>query len=108
GCCWNVWSEFGGNVFSDGYTNSIKSEKIRYAQQMLLGKAAPRQDIPCSVCDIYLKMKEKGNYLSLKELYPSLSLRNRLSGLVRQVPGLRWIGQLYKCVKVVLYCSGKN
>jgi MoaA/NifB/PqqE/SkfB family radical SAM enzyme len=29
GCCWNVWSEFGGNVFTDGYLPCINNEKIK-------------------------------------------------------------------------------
>jgi hypothetical protein len=67
GCCWNVWSEFGGNVFSDGLIPCVDSEKINYAKQMLFGKKPARADIPCSTCEIYLKIRETNKYLTKHE-----------------------------------------
>jgi MoaA/NifB/PqqE/SkfB family radical SAM enzyme len=54
GCCENEWSHF-GNVFENGLTNCLKSEKYIYAKKMLLGKAEPRDDIACTKCPIYIR-----------------------------------------------------
>lgn len=69
GCCWNIWSEFGGNAFRDGYLLSINSEKIDYARQMLMGKKSSRDDIPCSACDLYHKLSKMGNYIKRHEIF---------------------------------------
>jgi MoaA/NifB/PqqE/SkfB family radical SAM enzyme len=69
GCCWNVWSEFGGNAFDDGLVHCINSEKIECAKKMLLGHIKPRSDIPCTSCDIFQKLSQKKNYFTLKETY---------------------------------------
>jgi len=79
GCCWNIWGEFGGNAFDDGYINSINSEGIEYARNMLSGKAEPSEKIPCSICEHYIRMKQTGNYLTLNELYPPASYFKRLA-----------------------------
>ena len=52
GCCVNIWSDF-GNVFENGLEKSLKSEKYRYAKEMLLGLKPPREDIPCLKCPVY-------------------------------------------------------
>ena len=53
GCCRNFWGRFGGNAFRDGLSAAINSESMSYARAMLTGDAPPRQDIPCTTCDIY-------------------------------------------------------
>jgi len=63
GCCRNFWGDFGGNVFTDGLMESINNEKIRYAREMLTGRLAAREDIPCASCDIYLHMAKSGRWL---------------------------------------------
>ena len=63
GCCRNFWGEFGGNAFTDGLTNVLNSEKIAYARQMLKGLAPPRDDIPCTSCEMYRGMREYSNYI---------------------------------------------
>jgi MoaA/NifB/PqqE/SkfB family radical SAM enzyme len=68
GCCWNVWSEFGGNVFTEGYVNCINSEKINYAKKMLLGSVKPRPDIPCTSCEIFKDIVNTNTYFTLKEI----------------------------------------
>lgn len=66
GCPRNFWSDFGGNIFRDGLWEAINNEKIRYARDMLLGKKAARDDIPCSTCDIYQTMVITKKYLEKK------------------------------------------
>jgi MoaA/NifB/PqqE/SkfB family radical SAM enzyme len=63
GCCINTWSDFGGNAFRDGLTASLNTEQIQYARAMLLGRAPPRKDIPCTRCWSYQKMSERGTWL---------------------------------------------
>jgi MoaA/NifB/PqqE/SkfB family radical SAM enzyme len=63
GCCVNHWGDFGGNAFRDGLTASVNTEQIQYARAMLLGRAAPREDIPCTRCWEYQKMSKRGAWL---------------------------------------------
>ncbi|NNE35055.1 MAG: radical SAM protein, partial [Rhodothermales bacterium] len=63
GCARNFWGTFGGNVFEDGVDAGINSEGIQYARDMLQGRRAARDDIPCSTCDIYTDMRENGRWL---------------------------------------------
>jgi len=53
GCCRNFWGEFGGNAFIDGLHATVNSPRMVYAREMLLGKRPPRDDIPCTTCDVY-------------------------------------------------------
>jgi len=63
GCCRNFWGEFGGNAFTDGLEASLNSELMNYARNMVRGLAPPRDDVPCTTCDIYLTMRESGRWL---------------------------------------------
>jgi len=64
GCCRNFWGDFGGNAFTDGLLPNINNGKIAYARSMLQGKAPPREDIPCSTCDIYRDRAATGKWIS--------------------------------------------
>src|SRR5262249_59297012 len=68
GCCVNHWGDFGGNAFRDGLTASVNTEQIQYARAMLLGCAPPREDIPCTRCSEYQKMRRRGAWLALPRL----------------------------------------
>lgn len=63
GCCRNFWGDFGGNAFIDGLPACLKGEKLAYARDMLLGRTPPRDDIPCSTCDIYATMRQSGKFI---------------------------------------------
>ena len=63
GCCRNFWGDFGPNVYSHGLRAALDGEKMRHARAMLRGKAPPRDDIPCSTCEIYLGMAKRGSWL---------------------------------------------
>jgi MoaA/NifB/PqqE/SkfB family radical SAM enzyme len=63
GCCVNSWGDFGGNAFRDGLTASVNTEQIQYARAMLLGRAPPREDIPCTRCESYRTMSKRGAWL---------------------------------------------
>jgi MoaA/NifB/PqqE/SkfB family radical SAM enzyme len=63
GCCCNCHRDFGGNAFSDGLPAALNSPSLRYARAMLLGRAAPREDIPCTACGVFRSMRGEGQYL---------------------------------------------
>lgn len=57
GCCVNHFGDF-GNVLEQGLTQSLQSEKYQYAKAMVLGEKPPREDIPCTQCKRYQKVKK--------------------------------------------------
>jgi MoaA/NifB/PqqE/SkfB family radical SAM enzyme len=63
GCCRNFWGDFGGNAFTDGLTESVNNEKMIYARKMLTGKVSPRDDIPCTTCDMYVAMRNHSQFI---------------------------------------------
>ncbi len=66
GCCFNYWGDF-GNVFeADGKQGY--QEKMGYAQDMVMGKADPRNDIPCTRCEHYKTMQESGDWMTPGDL----------------------------------------
>jgi MoaA/NifB/PqqE/SkfB family radical SAM enzyme len=66
GCCRNFWGDFRGNAFTEGLMNSINNETMNYAREMLSGRKPPRDDIPCSTCEIYIAMRTRSKFM-LKE-----------------------------------------
>ncbi|MEO8432012.1 MAG: radical SAM protein [Acidobacteriota bacterium] len=88
GCCVNHWGDF-GNVFESGLLPAVNGEKMRYAREMLQGRAPARPDIPCSTCSIYGRMSETSRWVNPDEVTPSLPRRllrpllSRLSSLFR-------------------------
>jgi len=53
GCCVNTWGTFGDNAFEVGLERALASPGLRYAKEMLLGKAPPKAGIPCTTCAVY-------------------------------------------------------
>lgn len=60
-----------GNVFEEGLLAALNNEKISYARRMLLGRAAPRDDIPCSRCKHYLSMREHRRWIREQDVDPA-------------------------------------
>ena len=67
GCCRNFWGDFGGNAFRDGLIDSINNDRITYARDMLSGRKPPRQDIPCTSCEMYLAMRDQSRFIGRKD-----------------------------------------
>lgn len=82
-CARNFWGDFGGNAFEHGLLNSLNTEKIRYARDMVTGKKDPRDDIPCATCSCYLDMKANDRYLSRSWLYLACRFMYRKIKLAR-------------------------
>lgn len=74
GCCRNRYGHF-GDVFSDGIGKCIKGEKYSYAKKMLMGKASPRNDIPCMSCHIFEIMRSRNIYV---DPYRNKTIKRRL------------------------------
>jgi len=65
GCSRNFWGDFGGNAFSRSLDQTLADEKMAYAKQMLQGQAPPRDDIPCTSCEIYRKRMQSQFWIEL-------------------------------------------
>ena len=64
GCCRNFWGEFGGNAFTDGLAETVNSERMAYAREMLTGRQPPRDDVPCTTCEMYVAMRERSRFIA--------------------------------------------
>jgi hypothetical protein len=64
GCCRNFWGDFGGNAFRDGLAASLNHETIRYAREMLAGRAPAREGVPCTQCEIYHKRRATNRWIA--------------------------------------------
>jgi len=62
-CCRNFWGDFGGNAFTDGLVDSINGKKMAYAREMLSGRSPPREDIPCTNCEMYHAMRDRSKFI---------------------------------------------
>ena len=104
GCCWNSWADFDGNAFQDGYLSAINNEKIIHARNMLLGRAEPMEDLPCTTCDLYQKMRNTGRYLSEREIFDRHSLLyHGVRFLYLRVPALQQLKK--KTYSILSRCS---
>jgi len=68
GCSNNIRVIFSENVFDGNLLMHYNGEKIRYARQMLMGKAPPREDLPCLGCPMYEALKKFDNWITLDEI----------------------------------------
>jgi hypothetical protein len=65
GCCVNRYSDY-GNVFLSSLKKSLKGERYTYAKRMLLGKADPRNDIPCVQCQVFKNIQKLNLFDEIK------------------------------------------
>ncbi|MHB1347689.1 MAG: radical SAM protein [Candidatus Humimicrobiaceae bacterium] len=87
GCDTNYWGDY-GNILDGGFLESINSEKMNYAREMLMGKQEERDDIPCSTCKYYTWKKETSTWVTDKDIEhfnmrsrKFVMLENKLFGL---------------------------
>jgi hypothetical protein len=83
GCCQNVWARFGENVLAVGLPHALAGETLRYAKDMLQGKAPPRDDVPCTACPIYVARLRTSRWLRPPLPEPGLRGFLRRRGLGR-------------------------
>lgn len=62
GCCKNYWGDH-GNVFEQGYEEIFNGPSMTAAREMLKGSQEASADHPCSTCDTYLRMRQRGAYI---------------------------------------------
>jgi len=90
GCGFNFWGDFGGNAFTDGLAAGVNSEKMRYAREMLSGRAPPRDDIPCATCEHYLAMRARSRFAGeVRRSLPYLLKKNMPQSMRRWLARLR-------------------
>jgi MoaA/NifB/PqqE/SkfB family radical SAM enzyme len=82
GCCRNFWGDFGANSFQEGLEESLESEPIQHARAMLQGKAEPRPDVPCTTCDLYLRVRADKSWITREELEKTAPASGHLLGIV--------------------------
>jgi hypothetical protein len=87
GCCRNFWGDFGANVLDDGVAPTMDADRVRYARAMLRGTAPPRDDVPCTTCDLYETMRRDGSWLTDAEADPAVSPATLL-GVRIDAPGV--------------------
>lgn len=101
GCCRNFWGDFGGNAFSDGLAASLRHERIVYARTMLEGRAPPRDDVPCTTCDLYLAMRARADFVTppTRDRVPDATdaTRRAMDALLAKIDGVlartSWLGR---------------
>ena len=71
GCCINYWGRFGKNAFEDGLDAAVNSAAMTHARAMLTGQVGEREDVPCSTCFVYRKMKKSGKWLQRRNARPA-------------------------------------
>src|SRR6185312_4770875 len=54
--------------FDAGLEAALTTERFQHAKQMLMGRAEPRPDIPCTTCDLYKTMQSDGRWISREEI----------------------------------------
>ncbi len=64
GCCANYQKNFGGNVFKEGLMKALNHPDMIYAKNMVTGKVAAKEGIPCTDCWCYKAMKEADIWLT--------------------------------------------
>jgi len=65
GCCRNCWGDFGSNALTEGLLQSINSDRMQYARQMLLGRSPERPDVPCTTCGVYIERRRSGRWVTV-------------------------------------------
>ena len=83
GCCVNMWASFGANVFAVGVKRALAAEKLQYAKEMLQGLVPPRDDVPCTTCEIYRHRANTRRWLRPPTVEPGVKGFLRRRGLGR-------------------------
>lgn len=63
GCCINYWGSFGHVDADGGFMQALNSDRMQHARQMLMGRAPPRLDVPCSSCEHYRHRQQSGRWI---------------------------------------------
>lgn len=87
GCAVNYWGNFGDVGADGGFAAAVNSDRMSYARRMLMGRAAPRDDVPCSTCEHYLYRRQSGRWITATDILLWGPLRDFLyrHGLTRRV-----------------------
>jgi len=78
GCAINYWGDFAQVDEQQSFAAAINSDKLQHARRMLMGRAEPRLDIPCTSCDFYKYRKENGYWIGYSDILLWGPLRDTL------------------------------
>jgi hypothetical protein len=68
GCQRNEWSAYADDALGGDLLASCNNERMTYARRMLLGEAPPRDDVPCTRCEVYADMVRFDNFIQAAEI----------------------------------------
>jgi hypothetical protein len=68
GCMCNMSHTFADYVLDERFQEEVNNERMRYARQMLMGDAPPREDIPCARCTYFDQISEHGLWYTPEEI----------------------------------------
>lgn len=89
GCCVNHWGDF-GSAPDWRLADALNNEKIKYAREMLRGVRPARDDIPCTTCHHYARMKANEDWMEPPHTRAARSpASRRIRGLYRRLSG--WV-----------------
>jgi quercetin dioxygenase-like cupin family protein len=100
GCTVNYWGDF-GNAFQEGLGPVLNNERMNRAREMLLGRATPSDDIPCTSCTFYRRMKTTNRWLTETELRVAPEKRRWQIGLENVLSGRSWTWRGYRAASRV-------
>ncbi len=67
GCPVNYWADY-GNVFHEGLTACVNNEKVGRVREMLMGRRALTEDMPCARCKVYQERKENKDWITAEDI----------------------------------------
>lgn len=73
GCGHNNYMAFAEYALDSNFLREINNERMVYARKMLMGVAAPRKDIPCSICTFYKQISEHNLWYTTNEISAAIS-----------------------------------
>ncbi len=69
GCPINYWGDY-GNVLDKGLDPILNGEKMKHARDMLMGKREAKEDVPCTTCKVYHRLKKDQAWVTEKDVEP--------------------------------------
>ena len=85
GCSINYWADY-GNAFNEGLLKTLNSPPMHFARNVLMGREAVKEGIPCASCKYFRIMQENSEWIKHSEIkryyVPSkwgLLLKNRIN-----------------------------
>ncbi|WP_051184553.1 radical SAM protein [Desulfatiglans anilini] len=72
GCSGNKSVAYADYALGKAFAREVNNPHIQYARRMLMGIAPQRDDIPCSVCELYADYRRYGQWFTPREIRASM------------------------------------